>query len=71
VPLLKPRVSPRDIPKALFGDNLHFDIAGIVVRVADSAIEGEFIWTRRNVGIDHVLPGSDDPQYSREQNVNA
>jgi predicted TIM-barrel fold metal-dependent hydrolase len=55
----------------LFGDNIYFDISAIVVLVADSPIEDEFVWTLRNVGIDHVLLGSDYPQYSLEQNVSA
>lgn len=57
--------------QGLFGDNIYFDIAAIVVLVADSPIEDEFVWTLRNVGIDHVLLGSDYPQYSLEQNVSA
>ena len=57
--------------QGLFGDNIYFDISAIAVLVADSPIEDEFVWTMRNVGIDHVLLGSDYPQYSLEQNVNA
>jgi uncharacterized protein len=57
--------------QGLFGDNIYFDISAIVVLVADSPIEQEFVWTMRNVGIDHVLLGSDYPQYSLEQNVSA
>jgi predicted TIM-barrel fold metal-dependent hydrolase len=57
--------------QGLFGDNIYFDIAAIVVLVADSPIEDEFVWTMRNVGIDHVLLGSDYPQYSLEQNLSA
>jgi uncharacterized protein len=57
--------------QGLFGDNIYFDISAIVVLVADSPIEDEFVWTMRNVGIDHVLLGSDYPQYSLEQNVSA
>jgi predicted TIM-barrel fold metal-dependent hydrolase len=55
----------------LFGDNIYFDISAIVVLVADSPIEDEFVWTIRNVGIEHVLLGSDYPQYSLKQNVSA
>jgi len=55
----------------LFGENIYFDIAAIVVLVADSRIEDEFVWTMRNIGIDHVLLGSDYPQYSLEQNLAA
>jgi len=57
--------------QGVFGDNIYFDISAIVVLVADSPIEDEFVWTMRNVGIDHVLLGSDYPQYSLEQNVTA
>jgi len=55
----------------LFGDNIWFDIAATVAIVADSPIQQEFVWTMRNVGIDHILLGSDYPQYSLEQNVAA
>ncbi len=55
----------------LFGENIYFDIAAIVALVADSPVEDEFVWTLRNVGIEHVLLGSDYPQYSLEQNVSA
>jgi uncharacterized protein len=55
----------------LFADNINFDISAIVAMVADSPIEDEFVWTIRNVGIDHVLLGSDYPQFSLEQNVSA
>jgi uncharacterized protein len=57
--------------QGLFADNIYFDISAIVVIVADSPIEDEFVWTIRNVGIDHVLFGSDYPQYSLEQNARA
>lgn len=57
--------------KGLFGDNIYFDISAIVVLLADSPVEDEFVWTMRNVGIDHLLLGSDYPQYSLEQNVTA
>ena len=57
--------------EGLFGDNVYFDISAIVVLVADSPIEDEFVWTMRNLGIDHVLLGSDYPQYSLQQNVSA
>ena len=55
----------------LFADNINFDISAIVAMVADSPIEDEFVWTIRNVGIDHVLLGSDYPQFSLEQDVSA
>ena len=43
-------------------DNLYFDISGPVLLAPGSPIEEEFVWTLRNVGIDHVLLGSDYPQ---------
>jgi len=57
--------------QGVFADNIYFDISAIVVLVSDSPIEDEFVWTLRNVGIDHVLLGSDYPQYSLEQNASA
>jgi uncharacterized protein len=57
--------------EGLFGDNIYFDISATVELVADTPVEAEFIWTLRNVNIDHVLLGSDYPQYSLEQNVRA
>lgn len=57
--------------QGLFGDNIYFDISAMVALVADTPVEDEFVWTMRNVGIDHILLGSDYPQYSLEQNVNA
>jgi hypothetical protein len=43
-------------------NNVYFDISGTVLLAADSPIEKEFVWTLRNVGIDHVMLGSDYPQ---------
>lgn len=43
-------------------ENLYFDISATVLVVADSPVEKEFLWTLRNVGLDHVLLGSDYPQ---------
>lgn len=57
--------------EGLFGNNIYFDISATVALVADSPVEEEFVWTIRNVGVDHVLLGSDFPQYSLEQNVSA
>lgn len=57
--------------KDLMADNFHFDISAIVVLVADSPLEEEFIWTLRNVGIDNLLLGSDFPQLSLKQTVDA
>lgn len=55
----------------LFADNIYFDVSATVALVADSPLEDEFIWTIRNVGVDHVLLGSDYPQYSLAQNAEA
>ncbi len=57
--------------KNLMEDNFHFDISGTVVLAADSPIEDEFVWTMRNVGIDHLLLGSDFPQMSLQRAVDA
>ena len=57
--------------QGLFGENIYFDVSAIVAMLADSPIKDEFVWTIRNVGVDHVLLGSDYPQYSLEQNVKA
>ena len=57
--------------KDFFMDNIYFDISGIVVLAADSPIEEEFVWTLRNIGIDHVLLGSDYPQFSLSQTLDA
>lgn len=55
--------------EGLFGENIYFDISATVTLTADSPIEDEFVWTMRNVGIDHILLGSDYPQFSLKQNV--
>ena len=39
--------------------------------VADSPVEAEFLWTLRNVGLDHVLLGSDYPQIGLGVTANA
>jgi predicted TIM-barrel fold metal-dependent hydrolase len=57
--------------KDFFMDNIFFDISATVVLVADSPLEEEFIWTLRNAGIDHVLLGSDYPQFSLAQTLDA
>ena len=48
--------------EGLFGDNIYFDISAVAAIFADSPVEAEFVWTIRNVGVDHVLLGSDYPQ---------
>jgi predicted TIM-barrel fold metal-dependent hydrolase len=55
----------------LFADNIYFDISATVAIVADSPVEAEFVWTLRNVGVDHVLFGSDFPQYPLAKNLAA
>ena len=55
----------------LFADNIYFDISGSVILAADSPIEAEFVWTIRNVGIDHVLIASDFPQISLPKTLEA
>ncbi len=52
-------------------DNVYFDISGTVLLAADSPIEKEFVWTLRNVGIDHVMLGSDYPQITLARTVEA
>jgi predicted TIM-barrel fold metal-dependent hydrolase len=54
-----------------FGDNIYFDISGTVTLVAGSPIQNEFVWTMHNVGIDHLLLGSDFPQLSLPQTLAA
>ena len=54
-----------------FGDNIYFDISGTVTVVAGSPIQNEFVWTMHNVGIDHLLLGSDFPQLSLPQTLAA
>ena len=48
----------------LFADNIYFDLSASVILAADSPIEEEYVWTIRNVGVDHVLIASDFPQIS-------
>ena len=55
----------------LFADNIYFDISGSVILAADSPIEAEFVWTIRNVGVDHVLIASDFPQISLAKTLEA
>jgi predicted TIM-barrel fold metal-dependent hydrolase len=57
--------------EGLFANNIYFDISATVAMVADSPIAAEFVWTIRNVGVDHVLFGSDFPQYSLAKNLTA
>lgn len=57
--------------EGLFGNNIFFDISATVTLAADSPIEAEFVWTLRNVGIDQLLLGSDYPQLSLAQTLQA
>ena len=57
--------------EGVFAENIHFDISAIVVLMADAPIEDEFVWTLRNVGIDRILLGSDYPQLSLADTVDA
>jgi hypothetical protein len=57
--------------KGLYADNIYFDIAGTTVLLKDSPIRDEFVWTIRGVGVDHVLLGSDFPQFSLAETVAA
>jgi len=54
-----------------FGDNIYFDISATVTIVAGSPIQNEFVWTMHNVGIDHLLLGSDYLQLSLPQTLAA
>lgn len=53
----------------LVGDNIHFDISATLVLMADSPLEEEFVWTLRQVGSEHLLLGSDYPQFSLPQTL--
>lgn len=55
----------------LFANNIYFDISGTATLAADSPIEEEFVWTLRNVGVDHLLLGSDYPQLSLPEALRA
>jgi predicted TIM-barrel fold metal-dependent hydrolase len=54
-----------------FADNIYFDISATSVIASGSPIQQEFVWTLRNVGVDHVLLGSDYPQLSLAQTLAA
>lgn len=55
----------------LFADNIYFDISASVILAADSPLEAEYVWTIRNVGVDHVLLASDFPQISLPKTLEA
>ena len=52
-------------------NNVYFDISGTVLLAPGSPIEKEFIWTLRNLGIDHMMLGSDYPQISLARTLEA
>jgi len=51
--------------------NIYFDISATVTLVAGSPIEPEFVWTIGNIGVDHIMLGSDYPQFTLRQTVDA
>lgn len=55
----------------LFADNVYFDVSATLVLASGSPIEDEFVWTMRNVGVDHLLLGSDFPQLSLSRTLDA
>jgi predicted TIM-barrel fold metal-dependent hydrolase len=57
--------------KDFYEDNIYFDVSGIIALMADSPLEEEFVWTLRNVGINRILLGSDFPQFTLKQAVDA
>lgn len=54
-----------------FGDNIYFDISATVTLMADSPLEDEFVWTIRNIGTDRIILGSDYPQFTLKNGVDA
>jgi predicted TIM-barrel fold metal-dependent hydrolase len=57
--------------KDFYKDNIYFDISATVTLVAGSPIKSEFVWTIRNIGVDHIMLGSDYPQFTLRQTVDA
>ncbi len=57
--------------KDFYANNIWFDIAGTTVLLKDSPIVAEFVWTIRGVGVDHVLLGSDFPQFTLAETLAA
>jgi uncharacterized protein len=57
--------------KDFYKENIYFDISATVTLVASSPIKSEFVWTIRNIGADHVMLGSDYPQFTLRQSVDA
>ena len=57
--------------KDFYKENIYFDISATVTLVAHSPIESEFVWTIRNIGPDHIMLGSDYPQFTLRQTVDS
>ncbi len=57
--------------QGLYADNIYFDIAATIVLLKDSPLQAEFVWTIRGVGTDHVLLGSDYPQFTLAETLAA
>ncbi len=57
--------------KNFYKDNIYFDISATVTLVAHSPIQAEFVWTMRNIGVDHIMLGSDYPQFTLRETVDA
>lgn len=54
-----------------FADNMWFDISGTVNVFADSPYRDELEWAIRAVGVDKILFGSDFPQFSVKESIQA
>ena len=57
--------------KDFYKENIYFDISATVTLVAHSPIQAEFVWTIHNIGVDHIMLGSDYPQFTLRQTVDA
>jgi hypothetical protein len=57
--------------KDFYKDNIYFDLSATVVLIAGSPLKAEFVWTIRNIGVDHIMLGSDYPQFTLRQTVDA
>jgi uncharacterized protein len=57
--------------KDFYKDNIYFDVSAIVTLIAGSPIQSEFVWTMRNIGVDHIMLGSDYPKFTLRQSVDA
>jgi predicted TIM-barrel fold metal-dependent hydrolase len=57
--------------KDFYKDNIYFDISATITLISGSPVQPEFIWTMRNIGVDHIMLGSDYPQFTLRQSVDA